>query len=147
MLKVVLVGNELRDPDTNALLGYEDTEVATIQIIEIQSKLSKGRVLEWKSKDKEIPKGSTAEGRRRKKGKQASSLRNLVSLVISELHSQSKRDSLTATIPNKALSPFVARPLKGARLAEVQPLFGRNAPDSMSLSAVLASVKSRSKAS
>lgn len=58
MLKVVTVGKELRDPDTNAILGHEDTDIATIQIIEIQPKLSKAKVIEWKTKEKDIPKGS-----------------------------------------------------------------------------------------
>lgn len=57
VFRVILQGDELRDPDTNAILGYEETEIARIQIIETQAKMSKAKVISWKTDDKVLEKG------------------------------------------------------------------------------------------
>jgi curli biogenesis system outer membrane secretion channel CsgG len=58
ILQVVLRGHEIRDPDTNALLGYEETELARIQVTEATERMSKAKVLSWKAEDKTIPAGA-----------------------------------------------------------------------------------------
>ncbi len=54
-LRVVTQGEELRDPDTNTVIGHEETELATIEVVEVQAKLSKAKVLK---EGVEIPKGA-----------------------------------------------------------------------------------------
>lgn len=58
VFRVVILGEELRDPDTNAVLGHEETEIARVQVIETQAKMSKAKVISWKSETKEIEKGT-----------------------------------------------------------------------------------------
>jgi len=55
-LRVILLGEEIRDPDTNSVIGFEDTEIAVIEVVEVLSKLTKAKVVQWKGDSKEIPK-------------------------------------------------------------------------------------------
>lgn len=56
--RLVLLGEEIRDPDTNSVIGFEDTEIATIEVTEVLPKFSKSKVLKWKQKGEGISKGA-----------------------------------------------------------------------------------------
>lgn len=49
LYKIFVPGKEIRDPDTNSVIGREDREVAIVEITEIQNKLSKASLKKWKA--------------------------------------------------------------------------------------------------
>lgn len=57
-LMIVVRGAELRDPDSNAIVGYEETEIAKIRVVSVDVKMSKAEVVEWKSAEKTVPAGA-----------------------------------------------------------------------------------------
>lgn len=56
--EVVKLGEEIRDPDTNELLGQTEDRIAIIQVTAGLKSMSKATVSEWIVEDKTIPKGS-----------------------------------------------------------------------------------------
>jgi len=56
--EIVKLGEEIRDPDTNALLGQTEERIAIIEVTAGLQKMSKAAVSEWIVEDKVIPKGS-----------------------------------------------------------------------------------------
>lgn len=56
--EVVKLGEEIRDPDTNELLGQTEDRIAIIQVTAGLKSMSKAEVSEWIVEDKIIPKGS-----------------------------------------------------------------------------------------
>ena len=56
--EVVKLGEEIRDPDTNELLGQTEDRIAIIQVTAGLKSMSKAKVSEWIAEDKTIPKGS-----------------------------------------------------------------------------------------
>ena len=56
--EVVKLGDAIRDPDTNELLGQTEDRIAIIQVTAGLKSMSKAKVNEWIVEDKAIPKGS-----------------------------------------------------------------------------------------
>ncbi len=58
---VMVLGKDLRDPDTGEVLGQEWNKVATIKITTVDKKLSKATVEQWHVEKKAIPAGSIVQ--------------------------------------------------------------------------------------
>jgi len=56
--EIVKLGEEIRDPDTNDLLGQTEERIAIVQVTAGLQKMSKATVSEWIVEEKVIPKGS-----------------------------------------------------------------------------------------
>lgn len=56
--EVVKLGEEIRDPDTNELLGQTEERIAIVEVTAGLKKMSKAKVNEWVVENKAIPKGS-----------------------------------------------------------------------------------------